>query len=141
MNTNENPSFLERAPMSAGLVLGVFPLPLHLLLSATQSYQVAALSLILIAGVYLGYAFQDGRTHVVLTELTVATIFLIAGWFGMNGLPILIVGAFFMHGLWDYLHHTVIDTEMPRWYIPFCAIYDFAAGAGLATIWWSGLFA
>lgn len=140
MTDTQNLTILERAPLSAGLVLGVMPLPLHLLLTETLSHQVAALTLILIAGVYLGYAFQDGRLRIILIELTIATCFLVAGWLGINGHPELIIGAFVAHGVWDYLHHPLIDTQMPRWYIPFCALYDLAAGAGLALIWWSGLF-
>jgi len=53
----------------------------------------------------------------------------------MNGYPVVILGALALHGLWDLLHHRLIDTEIPRWYIPFCAIVDWVMAASLFIIW------
>ncbi len=48
-------------PSLTGSALAVLSLPLHLVLPAETSVLLAALTLALIAGVYLGFAFVDGR--------------------------------------------------------------------------------
>lgn len=126
---------LSHHPVQAGLVLGLLPLPLHLLLPLALSHQLAALTLVLIAGVYMGYAFKDGRTKAILTELVTALAFTAAAWAGLNGAPMVIVAALALHGLWDSLHHSLIDTAIPRWYIPFCATVDWLMAASLLAIW------
>src|SRR3954453_16513479 len=56
-------------PLFTGSGLAVLSLPLHLFLPAQTSVLLAALTLALIAGVYLGFAFVDGRLSVMTTEL------------------------------------------------------------------------
>ena len=48
-------------PLLTGSGLAVLSLPLHLVLSAETSVVLASLTLALIAGVYLGFAFSDRR--------------------------------------------------------------------------------
>ena len=45
---------------------------------------------------------------------------------------ILIVGLF-LHGFWDIAHHnqTFKLVKIPKWYIPFCATYDWTIAAYL----------
>ena len=62
-------------PLFTGSGLAVLSLPLHLLLPAPTSVLLAALTLAFIAGVYLGFAFIDGRLWVITTELVVALAF------------------------------------------------------------------
>lgn len=124
-----------RAPILSGVVLGIVPLPLHVFLPQAQSYQLAAITLVLIAGVYIGYAFMDGRVHNIVIELTTAVVFSAASWLGLNGYPMAIVGALVLHGIWDILHHGLVDTTIPRWYIPFCAVVDWVMAASLIAIW------
>src|SRR3954454_20779138 len=62
-------------PLFTGSGLAVLSLPLHLVLSAPTSVLLATLTLALIAGVYLGFAFVDGRLWVITTELVVALAF------------------------------------------------------------------
>jgi hypothetical protein len=126
---------LSRLPVQSGIVLGIVPLPVHFFLPPELSYQLAAITLVLIAGIYVGYAFKDGRIRSLLIELTTAIAFSAAGWLGINGHPSAIVIALALHGLWDILHHSLIDTEMPRWYIPFCAAVDWVMAASLLAIW------
>ncbi len=126
---------LSRIPVRSGVMIGIAPLPVHLVLSPELSYQLAALTLVLIAGVYIGYAFKDGRVRSILIELPTALAFTAAAWAGMNGYPSLIIVALALHGLWDLLHHRVVDTEIPRWYIPFCAATDWVMAASLFFIW------
>lgn len=124
-----------RIPLTSGFVLGVAPLPLHFFLPKDISYELAAITLVLIAGIYIGYAFKDGRPKTIFLELSVAILFAAAAWLGMNGYPLLIVAALAAHGLWDLLHHKIVATDVPRWFIPFCAICDWIMAAGLLLIW------
>ena len=55
-------------PAKLGPVLAVVSLPFHLMLSIGASHDLAALLLALIAGVYVGFAVQDGRGTVLATE-------------------------------------------------------------------------
>jgi hypothetical protein len=59
-------------PLLTGSGLAVLSLPLHVVVPAETSVVLASLTLALIAGVYLGFAFSDGRLSVMLTELFVA---------------------------------------------------------------------
>lgn len=131
----ERTHVISNFPVWSGVVLGILPLPVHLLLSAELSHQLAAITLVLIAGVYVGYAFKDGRVHSILIELPTALVFSAAAWLGMNGYPDFILAALALHGLWDLLHHRLIDTEIPRWYIPFCAAVDWVMATSLFIIW------
>ena len=89
------------------------------------------------AGVYLGFAFSDGRLSVMLTELFVALAFTAAALAGAMSWPVWIAVALGAHGLWDWAHHRErVPTHMPRWYVPFCAVFDWVYAAGLLGIWW-----
>lgn len=90
---------ISRLPVRSGMILGLVPLPVHFFLSLELSHQLAALTLVLIAGVYLGYAFKDGRPGVVTTELLAALGFAGAAWLGLNGFPVLIIVALVAHGI------------------------------------------
>ncbi|MEO1538551.1 MAG: hypothetical protein AAFR73_12570 [Pseudomonadota bacterium] len=129
------PMLISRLPVRFGLVLGFVPLPVHFFLSLEHSHQLAALTVVLISGVYIGYAFKDGRPRVIATELLAALGFAGAAWLGLNGFPVLIIAALALHGIWDLLHHNLMKADLPRWYIPFCAAIDWGLAACLLAIW------
>ena len=121
------------ATIGGGLALAT--LPLHLLLSHNNSVVLAGLLLAAIGAIYIGFGLRDGRLGNVTIEITVGTLFIVAAAIGLAVQPWAIPAAFVAHGLWDAAHHRLVDTTMPRWYIPFCAVYDFVFAAGLAAIW------
>ena len=124
-------------PLFTGSGLAVLSLPLHLLLPAPTSVLLAALTLAFIAGVYLGFAFIDGRLWVITTELVIALAFTAAALAAALSWPAWVAVGIAAHGLWDWAHHRErVPTRMPRWYVPFCAIYDWVYAAGLRSIWW-----
>jgi len=126
---------ISRLPVRSEVVLGFVPLPVHFFLSLEHSHQLAALTLVLISGVYLGYAFKDGRPRVIATELPAALGFAGAAWLGLNGFAALIIVALVVHGVWGLLHHNLMKADLPRWYIPFCAAIDWGLAACLLAIW------
>ena len=124
-------------PLLTGSGLAVLSLPLHLALPSEMSVVLAGLTLALIAGVYLGFAFADGRLSVIATELFVALGFTGAALATVSLWPAWTAIAIAAHGVWDWAHHHErVPTRMPRWYVPFCAIYDWIYAAGLLGIWW-----
>ena len=75
MTPNYSTHAMATHPLLTGSGLAVLSLPLHLVIPAETSVLLASLTLALIAGVYLGFAFSDGRLPVMLTELFVALAF------------------------------------------------------------------
>lgn len=114
-------------PLLTGIALGVvLGLP-HPFMDAALSETVAALTVAVIAGIYIGFAIIDGRARVVLSESFAAAFFAIAALGGLMFSSWLIVGALFLHGVWDWLHGHPGDslTTLPVWYPPFCLAVDW----------------
>ena len=87
-----------RAPILWGVAVGVIqaasPLGLWWLDPAT----VYALSLALIAAVYIGFAVADGRPTVIAVEAAIAAVFVIVAAAGVTGPAWLLVAGLAGHG-------------------------------------------
>jgi hypothetical protein len=123
-----------RAPVLWGIVWGVIqaaaPLGFWWLAPAT----VYALSLALIAAVYIGFAVADGRPRVIAVETTVAGGFVVLAAVGVTGPAWLLVVGLAGHGfkdLWQHRRHFVANT---RWWPPFCLVVDWVAAAILVVL-------
>jgi hypothetical protein len=86
---------------------------------------VLALSLALIAGVYIGFAVADGRPTVIAVESTVAGAFLILAAAGVTGSAWLLVAGYVGHGLKDFWQERSGYVANTRWWPPFCATVDW----------------
>ena len=85
-----------------------------------------SVALTLIASIYMGFAFLDGRVSIVILELSVAGGFVVLALVGLWSAPAFLAVGLILHGLWDLAHHPRwIKTKIPSWYPPFCAAYDF----------------
>ena len=122
-----------RAPVLWGVGFGVLqaasPLGLWWLDPAT----VYALSLTLIAAVYVGFAVADGRPTVIAVEAGIAGVFVVVAAAGVTGPAWLLVAGLTGHGfkdLWQHRHQYVANT---RWWPPFCLVVDFTVAAILAV--------
>jgi hypothetical protein len=124
-----------KAPSLTGSLLAVVTLPLHLMVSHQESVVTAAVILGLIAGIYIGFALVDGRVRWLVIECVIAIAFVSAATAGVMQWQWAIPIAYAVHGLWDWAHHSLVETHLPRWYVPMCAIYDWVAAAGLTLIW------
>jgi hypothetical protein len=123
-----------RAPVLWGVVFGgmqaASPLGFWWLDPAT----VYALSLALIAAVYIGFAVADGRPAVVAVESGVAGVFVVLAAIGVTGPAWLLVVGLTAHGLkdlWQEHRHYVANT---RWWPPFCLVVDWVAAAILVVL-------
>jgi hypothetical protein len=95
---------------------------------------VYALSLTLIAAVYIGFAVADGRRTVIAVEAAVAAVFVVVAAAGVTGPAWLLVAGLAGHGfkdLWQHRSHYVANT---RWWPPFCLVVDWVAAAILVVL-------
>jgi hypothetical protein len=88
------------------------------------AFHTAALALI--AGIYGGFAFADGRVGIILLEGTALTAFAVLALMGLWVAPVFVGVGLVLHGVWDLAHRPRgIPTRLPRWYPAFCATWDF----------------
>jgi hypothetical protein len=113
-----------------GILNGFGPFAFWWLTPATM----LALTIALIAAVYIGFAVADGRPRIIAAEVSVASIFVIVAAIAVTASPWVLVGAFFGHGVkdfWQERHQFVANT---RWWPPFCATVDWVAAAILSAL-------
>ena len=123
-----------RAPVLWGVVWGVIQAGVPLGFWWLDPATVYALSLALIAAVYIGFAVADGRPRVIAVETVVAAVFVVVGAAGVTGPAWLLVAGLTGHGfkdLWQHRSHYVANT---RWWPPFCLVIDFVAAAILVVL-------
>jgi len=122
-----------------GLVLAILTVTLHLSLSEENGLELTSFLLVLIGSVYVGFGLLSDNKSIVAIELFIASIFILMGILGLWISPWILVSGLFMHGLWDIAHHNSINrlAEIPQWYVPFCATYDWAMAIYLTITYWS----
>jgi hypothetical protein len=123
-----------RAPVLWGVVWGVIQAAVPLGFWWLDPATVYALSLALIAAVYIGFAVADGRPTVIAVETSVAAAFVLVAAAGVTGPAWLLVAGFTAHGfkdLWQHRSHYVANT---RWWPPFCLVIDWVAAAILVLL-------
>ncbi len=132
-----------RSSTGIGAQLAVATIPLHLLLTKTQSEQFAAVLLAVIGAVYIGFGLQQGSRRQIATELTAAIVFIAAALAAIWSTPWIIPFTYVVHGIWDYAHHQGLKlaslyskfVSILAWFPPFCAVCDWVAVVSLVVIW------
>ncbi len=100
---------------------------------------VWAISLVIIASIYVGFAVADGRPTVIAIESVVATGFIVMALVAITVSPWLVVVGLLGHGakdLWQHRTRFVADT---RWWPPFCFIVDCVAAVAAAALLIAGV--
>jgi hypothetical protein len=115
-----------------GVVVGLVQVASPLAFWWLDAVTVYALGLVLIAGIYIGFAVADGRPKVIVAESTVASVFVVVAAVAVTGSEWLIVAGLFGHGLKDLWQHRNQFVANMRWWPPFCAVVDWIAAAGVA---------
>ena len=119
---------LGPSAVGAGLFLAFAPV--HLLVSEDISVAIAALTLALIGGAYIGFGASDGATRIFWMELGVAIFYAIMALAGLLWSPLALPLGLAAHAVWDLLHHNgAFGAPVPKWYIPFCVVFDLLAAA------------
>jgi hypothetical protein len=128
-----------RAPVLWGVVFGGLQAAVPLGFWWLDPATVYALSLTLIAAVYIGFAVADGRRTVIAVEIGVVAIFVVVAAAGVTGPAWLLVLGFAGHGfkdLWQHRRQYVVNT---RWWPPFCLVVDWVAAAILVVLITAGV--
>lgn len=125
-----------RHPILLGSGLTALLVPVHLLVPEPVSVQIAALTLAVIGGAYIGFGAADGRFSILVTEFAGAVIFALAALMGLLWTPLAIPLGIMSHALWDFLHHNgMFGAKVPGWYIPLCVIVDLGVGGTLLALY------
>jgi hypothetical protein len=123
-----------RAPVLWGVVWGVIQAAVPLGLWWLDPATVYALSIALIAAVYIGFAVADGRPRVIAVETAVAAVFVVVAAAGVIGPAWLLVVGFVGHGVKDLWQHRRQFVANTRWWPPFCLVVDWVAAAILVVL-------
>ena len=123
-----------RAPVLWGVVWGVIQAAVPLGFWWLDAATVYALSIALIAAVYIGFAVADGRPRVIAVETTVAGGFVVLAAVGVTGPAWLLVVGFIGHGVKDLWQHRRQFVANTRWWPPFCLVVDWVAAAILVVL-------
>ena len=113
--------------IATGIILGIGTVLLHTLLDDSQGQDLTSILLVLIGSIYCGFALLQTSIKATIIELVVASIFIVLGFLGLWFSTWIIVVGLFLHGFWDLAHHNAKLglAQIPLWYIPFCATYDW----------------
>jgi hypothetical protein len=124
------PSWREnRAAMWWGIAVGVLQAATPLLIWWLDRATVYALGLVVIAGIYVGFAVADGRPKVIAVESSVTFAFVVVAAAAVTGSPWLLVAGLAGHGLKDLWQHRTQFVSGTRWWPPFCMVVDWVVAA------------
>jgi hypothetical protein len=128
-----------RGPVLWGIVIGILQAFSPVGFWWLDGAMVWAISLVIIAPIYIGLAVADGRPRVVAAEVGVATVFVVVAAIAVTASPWLVVIGLVGHGikdLWQYRTRFVANT---RWWPPFCMVVDWVAASVIAVLLVSGV--
>ena len=100
---------------------------------------VWAVSLVIIASIYVGFAVADGRPTVIAIKSLVTTSFIVVSLVAITVTPWLVVIGLVGHGLKDLWQHRTRFVANTRWWPPFCLIVDFVAAVAIAVMLIAGI--
>lgn len=119
------------AVLAAGVLLGVAALIPPALLSDADAFNLLAVLVAMISGVYLGFALVDGRLRAAAIEELGIVLFAVLAVVALSTRDARwLAGGLLGHAAWDAIHHPrAIDTAVPWWYVPLCIGFDVVVGA------------
>jgi hypothetical protein len=89
--------------------------------------------LIVVATYYVLFAVMGASGRILGMEIAVATGFSLLAIVGFKMNLWLVAAALAGHGVFDFVHHLVIENPgVPHWWPGFCSAFDGIAGAWLA---------
>ena len=120
--------------IATGLLLAAVTAAFFALLPNDWARGAAANLLTLIAAIYVGFALASHGRLSLVRQVAGCAAFVALALIGLWVSWWFIVAGLALHGLWDYLHHGEHGHGVvPRWYVPFCAWYDWAVAAFLTV--------
>lgn len=90
--------------------------------------------MIVIAFYYVLFAVMGASGRTLFLEILAACGFLLLAVLGFRTSLWLVVAAMVGHGLFDFVHHFLIENPgVPRWWPGFCMTFDVILGVWLAA--------
>lgn len=130
-----NQPIVNRPGLVAGSLLAI-TVPIHLLLPQSGSVALAAVTLFLIGGAYIGFGARSENFSTFAIELAVASLFGMAAFLGLLWHWSALAIGLAAHAAWDLAHHNgLLGAPVPRWYIPMCVFFDLAAALFLVILY------
>lgn len=91
--------------------------------------------MIVIAAYYVLFAAMGASTGVLIQECVAGGVFVLAAVIGFKTRLWLVAAALAGHGVFDLLHHLMIENPgVPHWWPGFCMTADVAIAAYLAVL-------
>ena len=91
--------------------------------------------MIAVATYYILFAAMGASASVMIAESVAAVAFLVLTVMGFKTSLWFVVAALAGHGVFDLLHHLIIeDPSVPRWWPGFCSAFDIVAAGYLAVL-------
>ena len=89
---------------------------------------------IVVATYYILFAAMGADSPTLLKEIGGAALFIVLALVGYKKSTWLVAVALMGHGVFDFVHHALIDDPgVPPWWPGFCAAYDIALGGWVAA--------
>ena len=129
----------SQAAVLWGLFFGGFQAASPLLIWWLAPGTVYAISLIVIAPIYIGFAVADGRPIIIAVESSVAALFVLVAAAAITGPAWLLVLGLVGHGIKDLWQHRRQYVAGTRWWAPFCCTVDLVAAALITVAILGGL--
>ena len=98
---------------------------------------VSAVTVAVIAPVYVGFAVADGRAHVLAVETVVASGFVLLAAVALSdtaGSLWLPAVGLLLHGVRDVWQHRTQFVRNTSWWPPFCVAVDWTAAAAVGVL-------
>ncbi len=109
----------------AGTALAVLTLRRLRISRWAQHRFILPLLIVLIALVYVGFAFSAHSSGIIMRELMASGVFLGLALLAYFGPLWVVASALVLHGGYDLFHdHFFENPGVPSWYPVFCAAYD-----------------
>jgi hypothetical protein len=121
----DKPRTWLRGPILWGLIFGGLQAASPLVFRWLEPATVHALSLGLIASIYIGFAVADGRPRVIATEGLIASVFVVAAALAVTNTAWILVVGYAAHGGKDFWQERRGFVANTRWWPPFCATVDW----------------
>ena len=128
-----------RAAILWGLLFGCIQAASPLLIWWLAPGTVYAISLILIAPIYIGFAVADGRPIIIAVESSVAALFVLVAAAVITGPAWLLVIGLVGHAFKDLWQHRRQYVAGTRWWAPFCCTVDLVAAVLITLVILGGL--
>lgn len=122
-------------PVVVGVLLAVGVAALGKFTRFDEDRSFYSTVLVIIASYYVLFATLGGPGHALVWELVVAVGFSAVAIIGALYLSMLVGIGITAHGLFDLVHHVLIENPgVPTWWPSFCGSIDVALGLWVVTI-------